>query len=63
MAHTRSSDGLFPSLPDRFFEGDSMNWRYASENYTLSAINSKEHDIRYSIEGAAPLSNPLSAFP
>ena len=73
MAHAKFSDALFPSLPDRFFEGDLIHWSYASENSNLPAINSKENDNQYSIEVAAPglmkddfkvnnLSNLLPAF-
>ena len=34
MAQASFSDGLFPSLLDRFTEGKTMNWNYASENST-----------------------------
>lgn len=53
MAHAKISYALFPSLPDRFFEGDAMNWHFTSENSNLPAIHSKENDNPYSIEVAA----------
>lgn len=47
----------FPSLFDRFFEGDLMDWNnlnFAGERSTLPAINVKETDNEYAIEVAAP---------
>ncbi|MFB6343034.1 Hsp20/alpha crystallin family protein [Saccharicrinis sp. FJH2] len=47
----------FPSLLDRFFEGDLMDWNnfnYAGMNSTLPAVNVKETDNDFTIEVAAP---------
>ena len=47
----------FPSLIDRFFEGDLMDWNstnFAGTNSTLPAINIKEDDEQFHIEVAAP---------
>lgn len=47
----------FPSLLDRFFEGDVMDWNnsnYAGSNSTLPAVNIKEDANDYQIELAAP---------
>lgn len=50
----------FPSIPslfDRFFEGDMMDWgnsNYSSSNTTLPAINVKENDNEFHIEVAVP---------
>ena len=42
MADAELSDPLFPSLPDGFFEGELMNWRFASEdsNYLFKPSSS-----------------------
>ncbi|MBN1117575.1 MAG: Hsp20/alpha crystallin family protein [Bacteroidales bacterium] len=53
---------MFPSLFDRFFEGDLMvpmdlgrnSWNYAGTNSTLPAVNIKENDDEFLIEVAAP---------
>lgn len=47
----------FPSLVNRFFEGDLMDWNnenFAGSNSTLPAVNVKENDNEYLIEVAAP---------
>lgn len=47
----------FPSLVDRFFDGDLMDWgnsNYAGEQSTLPAVNVKENDNEFQIEVAAP---------
>ena len=47
----------FPSLFDRFFEGDMMDWsntNFAGSNSTLPAVNVKENDNDFLIELAAP---------
>lgn len=47
----------FPSLIDRFFEGDMMDWNtwnFAGSDSTLPAVNVKENDNEYMIEVAAP---------
>lgn len=54
MTLARLSNNLFPSLIDRFFEGDLTNWNFASENSTLPAVNVKENDNEYLIDVAAP---------
>jgi HSP20 family protein len=54
------SNELFPSLPsliNRFFEGDLMDWgndNFASTNSTLPAVNVKENENEFEIELAAP---------
>jgi HSP20 family protein len=60
MKLTRFSNNLvpaFPSLIDRFFEGDVMdwnNWNFAGSDSTLPAVNVKENDDEIMIEVAAP---------
>jgi len=47
----------FPSLIDKFFEGDLMDWNssnFAGEQSTLPAVNVKENDNEFQIEVAAP---------
>lgn len=47
----------FPSLVDRFFDGDLMDWNssnFAGEQSTLPAVNVKENDNEFQIEVAAP---------
>ena len=47
----------FPSLLDRFFEGDLMDFgfrNYAGSDSTLPAVNVKETDNEFHIEVAAP---------
>jgi len=47
----------FPSLIDRLFEGDLMDWNnsnFASTNSTMPAVNISENDDEYKIEVAAP---------
>ncbi|MCF8224348.1 MAG: Hsp20/alpha crystallin family protein [Bacteroidales bacterium] len=47
----------FPSLIDKFFEGDMMDWNYsnfAGSDSTLPAVNIKENADEYEIEVAAP---------
>lgn len=60
----RSSDknqnSMFPSIPslfDRFFEGDLMDWNnfnFAGTNSSLPAVNVKENSNEFQIEVAAP---------
>ena len=51
---------MFPSVPsliDRFFEGDLMDWNtwnFAGSDSTLPAVNVKENDNEYLIDVAAP---------
>jgi HSP20 family protein len=60
MTLTKLSNNFFPSVPsifDRFFDGDLMDWNrsnYSSHNSTLPAINIKESANAFSIELAAP---------
>ncbi len=60
MKLTRFSNNLvptFPSLIDRFFEGDLMDWNnrnFAGTDSTLPAVNVKENDDEITIEVAAP---------
>lgn len=47
----------FPSVFDRLFEGDVMDWNnsnYAGSNTTLPAVNIKEDANEYQLELAAP---------
>lgn len=47
----------FPSLFDKFFEGNMMdwnNWNFAGTNSTLPAVNISENQDEYKIEVAAP---------
>jgi len=46
-----------PSLMDRFFEGDLMDWNnnnFAESNSSLPAVNIKENNDEFMIEVAAP---------
>ena len=54
---SRSMYPSFPSLFDRFFDGELMDWNrsnYSSTNSTLPAVNVKEDDNKFLIEVAAP---------
>ncbi|MFO7659194.1 MAG: Hsp20/alpha crystallin family protein [Bacteroidales bacterium] len=47
----------FPSLIDRFLDGDLMDWNnnnFAEGNSTLPAVNVKENENEFMIEVAAP---------
>jgi HSP20 family protein len=47
----------FPSLLDKFFEGNLMDWNtrnFAGSNSTLPAVNVKENDDEFLIDVAAP---------
>lgn len=47
----------FPSLIDKFFEGDLMDWNssnFAGTNSTLPAVNVKENKNEFLLEVAAP---------
>ncbi len=53
----RTTDRLFPSLFDRFFEGDLMDWahsNFADINSTMPAVNVREIDNEFQIDVAAP---------
>ena len=60
MTITRFSDSMFPKTPslfDRFFEGDMMDWNnrnFAGNNSTLPAVNVKENDDEFILDVAAP---------
>jgi HSP20 family protein len=60
MTLARLSDNVFPSFPslfNRFFEGDLMDWsntNFAGSNSTLPAVNILENENEYLIEVAAP---------
>lgn len=60
MTLARLSDNVFPSFPslfNRFFDGDLMDWsstNFAGVNSTLPAVNVMESKDEYRIEVAAP---------
>lgn len=60
MTLARLSDNVFPSFPslfNRFFEGDMMDWsntNFAGSNSTLPAVNVLENENEFQIEVAAP---------
>lgn len=57
LARLSNSFPSFPSLIDRFFEGDLMDWNnsnFAGMNSTLPAVNVLENDDEYQIDVAAP---------
>jgi HSP20 family protein len=60
MTLAKLSDNVYPSFPslfNRFFEGDLMDWsntNFAGLNSTLPAVNVRESDDEYQIEVAAP---------
>lgn len=60
MTLARLSNNAFPSLPslfDRFFDGELMDWNrsnYSETNSTLPAVNVKENDNEFLIDVAAP---------
>ncbi len=60
MTLAKLSNNWYPSLPslfDRFFDGDLMDWNrsnYSSTNTTLPAVNVKENNNEFLIEVAAP---------
>lgn len=60
MTLAKLSNGMYPSFPslfDRFFDGELMDWNrsnYSSTNSTLPAVNIKENDNEFQIEVAAP---------
>jgi HSP20 family protein len=56
MTPTRLATG-FPTLLDRFFDGDVMDWassNYSSTNTSLPRVNIRENDDEFTIEVAAP---------
>ena len=60
MTLAKLTNNWFPSAPsifDRFFEGDMMDWNvadYSAFNSTLPAVNIKEGKKEFEIEVAAP---------
>ena len=60
MTLAKLTNGMYPSFPslfDRFFDGDLMDWNrsnYSSTNSTLPAVNVKEDDNEFLIQVAAP---------
>ena len=60
MTLARLTNNWLPSVPsmfDRMFEGDMMDWNtwnFAGTNSTMPAVNVKENDNEFSIEVAAP---------
>lgn len=60
MTLARFSNNWLPSTPslfDRFFDGELMDWNrtnYSSTNSTLPAVNVKENMDEFQIEVAAP---------
>lgn len=57
MTLARRSENFLPSLFDRFFNSDLMDWNltnFSSTNTTLPAVNVKETDDDYILEVAAP---------
>ncbi|MBR8538092.1 Hsp20/alpha crystallin family protein [Carboxylicivirga sediminis] len=60
MTLARLSNNWFPSVPsifDRFFDGELMDWNnsnYSSTDTTLPAVNVMENADEYAIEVAAP---------
>jgi HSP20 family protein len=60
MTLARFSNSAFPSFPsifDRVFDGELMDWNnnnFSSTNSTLPAVNVREDDDAYKIEVAAP---------
>jgi HSP20 family protein len=57
MRRTQDWYPSFPSLFDKFFEGNMMdwnNWNFSSTDTTLPAVNIKEDNDAFVIEVAAP---------
>lgn len=60
MTLAKVSDSWYPSFPslfNRFFEGDLMDWNssnYSSTDTTLPAVNVRENSNEFLIEVAAP---------
>ena len=60
MTIARLSDNVYPSFPslfNKFFEGDLMDWNrsnFADTNTTLPAVNVRENDDEFMIDVAAP---------
>jgi HSP20 family protein len=60
MTLAKLSNNWFPSVPslfDRFFDGELMDWNrsnFSSTDSTLPAVNVKENDNEFQIDVAAP---------
>ena len=60
MTLAKLSNNWFPSTPsifDRFFDGELMDWNrtnFSNTNSTLPAVNIRENDNEFNIEVAAP---------
>jgi HSP20 family protein len=60
MTLARLSNNAFPSFPslfDKFFDGELMDWNrsnYSGTDTTLPAVNVKENDNEFLIDVAAP---------
>jgi HSP20 family protein len=60
MALAKTTNNWFPSTPsifDRFFNGDLMDWssnNFSNTNSTLPAVNVKENNNEFLIDVAAP---------
>ena len=60
MTLAKLSNNWFPSTPsifDKFFDGELMDWNrsnYSSTNSTLPAVNVRENSNEFKIEVAAP---------
>ncbi len=53
----KRNENYFPSIFDRFFNSDLMDWNlsnFSSTNTSLPAVNVKETDDEFNIEVAAP---------
>ena len=53
----KRSENYFPSILDRFFNNDLMDWNisnFSSTNTSLPAVNVKETEDEFTIEVAAP---------
>ena len=60
MTLAKLSNNLFPSVPsifDRFFDGELMDWNrsnYSGTDSTMPAVNIRENENEFKIEVAAP---------
>lgn len=57
MTLARRTENVFPSLFDRIFNGDLMDWgmsNFSAPNSTLPAVNVRETNDEFVIEVAAP---------
>ncbi len=57
MSLAKRSENYFPSIFDRFFNNDLMDWNlsnFSSTNTSLPAVNVKENENEFVIDVAAP---------